>query len=186
MYLTTSLYLPNLILLEWSYFIGSIFFGVGTWVWLYIWKQEQWRFYHPLDTDTYVSVYQQLYITLVIISLSKNSSFLFKIFSVHWGCSLCVLVFYAARAEPFDHFYCMIAFYGILLHLGLLQLTNALAQIPQDKGWGNVTALYTLEAVFQTWWWFAEYLFVNIYFENQRSHKKTLPSKKFEIRETWH
>jgi len=109
--------------INWSYFIGSIFFGVGTWVWLYIWKQEQWRFYHPLDTDTYVSVYQQLYITLVIISLS---------------CSLCVLVFYAARAEPFDHFYCMIAFYGILLHLGLLQLTNALAQIPQDKGWGNM------------------------------------------------
>jgi len=115
-----------------SYFWGSAFFAAASWVYLWVWKREQWVFYFPLSEDVHVNIWQQVQILFYLISVSL---------------SICVFVFYAARKDKFDYFYCMVAAFGFFFNMGLLQLANAMVTSPEDLSWKTMFVFMRLLAV---------------------------------------
>lgn len=105
------------------YLIGSIFFALSSWVYLWVWKLEQWIYYYPFEPHGHVNMMQQLQLAFYNCSLAL---------------CICVFVFYLARGDQFDYFYCIIAMFGILFNVGLLQLANALMKLPDDGWWSGM------------------------------------------------
>jgi len=102
------------------YLVGSFFFAGASWIYLWVWKREQWVFYFPFSEDVRVNIWQQIQLMFYLISVSL---------------SICVFVFYAARHDKFDYFYCMVAAFSFFFNMGLLQLANAMVTAPEETSW---------------------------------------------------
>jgi len=112
---------------NYPYLLGALAFAFGSWIYLWVWKLEQWVFYFPFEESGRVNFTQQIWLLFYMTSLAL---------------SICVFVFYTTRAYKFDYFYAMLALFGILFNLGSIQLANALVKLPDDAGWGSMLAYF--------------------------------------------
>lgn len=112
---------------NYPYLLGSIAFAFGSWIYLWVWKMEQWVFYFPFEESGRVNLTQQIWLMFYMSSLAM---------------SIAVFVFYTVRGYKFDYFYAMLSLFGILYNLGAIQLANALVKIPDDPGWGSMLAFF--------------------------------------------
>jgi len=112
---------------NYPYMLGSFAFAFGSWIYLWVWKMEQWVFYFPFENSGRVNIVQQVWLLFYMISLTM---------------SIAVFVFYSVRGYRFDYFYAMLSLFGIMFNLGAIQLANAMVKLPDDPGWGSMLAYF--------------------------------------------
>jgi len=99
---------------------GSIGFLIASWLYLIIFKREQWKFYFNASRGQFY-LQDQFYICLYLYNLIL---------------CLCNCVYALDRSEKRDLFNILFCAFGIWLHIMLLHLTNVVCTTPQKKGWG--------------------------------------------------